>query len=409
MNVLHINQSDIAGGAAIAANRLHRGLQKNNINSRMLVGHAKSQSKYVDSLISHPVLNLLLNTLGYLIGLNYINILNTFKIPNHKFFKEADVINLHNLHAGYFNYLALPKLSRKKAILFTLHDMWSFTGHCAYSMECERWKNGCGKCPYPKTYPEIRIDNTYLEWKIKNWIYRNCSFTIVTPSKWLANLARESMLKDFPIHHIPYGIDTEEFKPLEYQQCRHILGIPNDINVMMYCAYSLIDPRKGGDELFKILDKIPNSLKKNSMLLTIGNSAEGLSELIDIKTLNLGFVGGDKLKTIAYSSADLLIFPTIADNLPLTLQESMACGTPMISYDVGGVSELVRHGITGYLSKYKDRTDFCNGIKSLLEDKTLRDKLSHNCRTIALEEYGMELQIDRYIELYNNIIIQSAL
>ncbi len=271
-------------------------------------------------------------------------------------------------------------------------------------MDCERWKHGCGNCPYPKNYPEIAIDNTSIEWKIKNWVYSNCDITIVTPSKWLADLARESMLNRYEIHHIPYGVNTDVFKPLGSKKCRDILGIPTDINIIMFGAHSLSDPRKGGEQLYKILDGIPDSLTNKIMLLTIGNSSEDISEIKGIKTLNLGFIGGDKLKAIAYSAADIFIFPTIADNLPLMLQESMACGTPLVSYDVGGVSELVRHETTGYLSKYLDHEDFCNGIITLIEDKTLQNKLGRNCRTIAQREYPLKLQIDRYIELYRQLI-----
>ena len=120
--------------------------------------------------------------------------------------------------------------------------------------------------------------------------------------------------------------------------------------------------------------------------------------------LNLGYISNDRFKAIVYSAADLFVFPTRADNLPLTLQESMACGTPMVSFKIGGVPDLVRPGITGYLAQPEDTEDFCNGIVQLLEEQNLRDRLSENCRAIALEEYPLELQAQRYIELYHQVL-----
>jgi glycosyltransferase involved in cell wall biosynthesis len=305
---------------------------------------------------------------------------------------------------GYFNYLAIPALTKKRPAIFTLHDMWSFTGHCAYSYDCDRWKIGCGECPYPDIYPAVKIDNTHVEWKLKNWVYMHANLTIVTPSNWLAEQAEKSMLKRFPIHHIPYGIDTNIYQPINTKQCRFVLGIPNNKKVLMFGAEILMDSRKGGDLLLKALQNLPESLKAEIMLLILGNGGEAMVDDLGMNTLNLGYVSSDRLKSIAFSAADLFVFPTRADNLPLVLQESMACGTPMVSFKIGGVSDLVRPGITGYLAKPNDADDFCKGIVELLRDEALRKRMSQNCRTIALKEYQIELQAERYIKLYSQML-----
>jgi glycosyltransferase involved in cell wall biosynthesis len=156
--------------------------------------------------------------------------------------------------------------------------------------------------------------------------------------------------------------------------------------------------------LLKALQNLPESLKAETVLLTIGSSSEALSEAVGMTNLNLGYVSSDRFKSIAYSAADLLIFPTRADNLPLVLQESIACGTPMVSFKVGGVLDLVRPGVTGYLAQPEDAQDFCNGIVQLLEDENLRQSMGENCRAIALKEYPLELQAQRYIELYRQVL-----
>lgn len=411
MNILHVNNSDISGGAAIAGYRLHQGLLGQGVDSRILVGSSvmTGSDRIAAIPTKHSLIEKLLFHFTWNLGLNNLNCISTFNIPKHTFYIEADVLNFHNLHLFYFNYLAIPLLTESKPAIFTLHDMWSFTGHCAYSYDCERWKTGCGKCPYLNTYPDVKMDNTRLEWKLKDWVYSHSHLNIVTPSTWLTEQAKQSMLNRFPIHHIPYGIDTEAYQPLDPEQSRERLGIPIGKKVLMFGAVSLDDTRKGGDLLLLALSSLPASLKAETMLLTIGNGGEAIAKTAGIATLNLGYVSSDQLKSIAYSAADVFIVPTRADNLPLVLQESMACGTPMVSFKVGGVSDLVRPGITGYLAKPEDANDFCKGIVQLLEDQNLRAYMGQQCRAIALEEYSVELQAKRYIELYCRVLHESII
>ncbi|MBZ8179772.1 glycosyltransferase family 4 protein [Oscillatoria salina] len=405
MKVLHINQSDVSGGAAIAGYRLHQGLLAKGIDSRLLVGTVKTSS---DRVAATPPRKYRLENqiirLTRRLGLNYLHLLSSFDIPEHPFYQQADVLNFHNLHLGYFNYLAIPLLTKHKPALFTLHDMWSFTGHCAYSYDCDRWKIGCGKCPYPDIYPPIQQDNTHLEWKLKNWVYSRSKLTIVTLSKWLTEQVEQSMLNCFPIYHIPNGIDTSAYQPLDSNLCRQLLDIPVTKKVIMFGAESITLVRKGGDLLLKALTSLPKSLQAELLLLTIGEGGEAIAQTAGISTLNLGYVSSDRLKSVAYSAADLFVFPTRADNLPLMLQESMACGTPMVSFKIGGVPDLVRPGITGAIAEPENPQDFSEKIVQLLEDVNLREKMSQNCRAIAVQEYSLDLQGKRYLELYQQLL-----
>ncbi|NEO61908.1 MAG: glycosyltransferase [Moorea sp. SIO4G2] len=407
MKVLHINQSDLSGGAAIAGYRLHQGLLGQGADSRLLVWRPKTISDRVDYAARLAILDKLTAPITQQLGLYYINKLGTFTIPKHSFYKNADVLNFHVLHGGsrgYFNYLAIPSLTKRKPAVFTFHDMWSFTGHCAYSYDCDRWKRGCGKCPDLNIYPAISKDNTHIEWKLKNWAYSHSNLTIVTPSRWLCEQAQQSMLNRFRIHHIPNGINTEVYQPLESQQCKSVLNIPTGKTVLMFAATNLAEKRKGGDLLLKALQSLPQSIKAETIVLTFGSGGETIAETVGIPAFNLGYASNDHFKAIAYSAADLFLFPTRADNLPVVLQESMACGTPMVSFNIGGVPDLVRPGITGYLARPEDIQDFCNGIVQLLEDKPLRETMAQQCRAIALEDYSLELQAQRYIDLYHQVL-----
>ncbi|KAM3094367.1 glycosyltransferase family 4 protein [Phormidesmis sp. 146-35] len=404
MNVLQINQSDISGGAAIASYRLHQGLLRQGIESRLLVGHAVLEDAAIATVPRHPKVERQLQRITEKLGLHYLNLTATGNIAQHPFYAAADVLNFHNLHNNYFNYLAIPKLVAHKPAVLALHDMWSFTGHCTYSYDCDRWQRGCGHCPYPETYPAIARDNTHLEWRLKQWSYHNANLTVVAPSRWLADLARRSLLGKFPIHHIPYGIDTEIYQPLDPAECRNQLNLPLGKAVLLFVAESLQDSRKGGDLLVAALAALPASLKTEVVLLTLGNSDGLQTDSLGISSLNLGYVRDDHQKAIAYSAADLFIFPTRADNLPLVLQESLACGTPMVSFKIGGVPEIVRPGITGYLAQAEEAEDLKNGIVQLLENSELRDRMKQNCRTIALQEYSLTHQSKRYADLYQQVL-----
>lgn len=404
MKVLHINQSDVMGGAAIAGYRLHEGLLLKNIDSKLLVGHKTLNSAYVENVGSLPKIENRIKSVTEPLGLNHIHHVNSFRISKRPFYQNADVLNFHNLHTGFFNYLAFPHLTRKKPAVFTLHDMWSFTGHCVYSYDCQKWETGCGKCPYPDTYPSIKHDNTALVWKLKNLVYKFSNLSIVAPSRWLENLVKKSMLNRFPIYCIPNGLNTDAFRPYDRDKCFFDLGIDSSKKVLLFAAESIQNKRKGGDLLLSVLKDLSPTLKRELLLLTIGKEGKNYAEETGIEHRNLGYLWTDYDKAIAYSAADLFIFPTRADNLPLVLQESMACGTPMVSFDIGGVSDIVRPGLTGYLAKAEDTSDLSKGIQELLEDQSLREEMSSNCRQIAVDEYSLELQTDRYINLYKKIL-----
>jgi glycosyltransferase involved in cell wall biosynthesis len=403
VKILHINQSDNTGGAAIAAHRLHQGLLAQNVSSHLLVAKVNSANRRTEEIPRNRI-DSWLGCISTRLGLDHIHYTASFNIPRHSCYKQSDVLNFHNLHTTCFNYLAIPKLTRQKPAVFTHHDMWSFTGHCAYSYDCERWKTGCGRCPYPDVYKAIRKDGTWLEWRLKKWSYSRSNLTIVTPSKWLTDQIAQSMLNCFPIHHIPHGIDTNIYKVHDPEESRFLLGVPSGKRVVLFGADSLNNPRKGGDLVVRALQMLPESLKKEVVLVQLGDGGEYISKAVEMETISLGYVGGDQVKPLVYSAADVFLFPTRADNLPLMLQESMACGTPMVSFAVGGVPDLVRPGITGYLAEPGNAGDFARGVIQLLEDDRMLETMGQNCREIAVNEYSLGKQIKRYVALYASLL-----
>lgn len=407
MKVLQVHGTDApVGGGPIAMLRLHDGLRKAGVQSRILCPKATRPESVS---IPHVPGTGRLRALTMPLGLNELHCLGSLKVSSLDAYAEADLLHMHCLHGGFFHYLAVPALTKTKPAVYTVHDMWPFTGHCCYSFGCDRWKSGCGSCPYPNLPNEIRRDATSWEWKLKDWGYSRSNLTIVAPSRWLYGLAQESMLKRFPIHHIPYGVDTDVYRPFDREMSRAALGIPPGKKVLLYIVRRMNPSHKasyikGADILAQALRDLPDTLRKATALLLVGDGGNALASELDMATVPLGFISNDHLKALAYSASDLFVFPTRADNLPLVLMESLACGTPAVSFDVGGVPDLLRPGVTGLLAEPENAKQLSERIVQLLEDEQLCDRLRRQCREIAVKEYSLDLYIDRHRALYQQIL-----
>lgn len=410
MKVLHVHDVDYpaTGGGAIVMHRLHAGLRKAGVESRILCRRKKLRGS--ESTLIPPTgrllgrLEPLLRRVSLRLGLNDVHCLSTFKINQLPVYAESDLLHLHCIHGNFFNYLALPRLTASKTAVFTLHDTWPYTGHCSFNYDCDRWKTGCGRCPYPENYPPIRRDSSALEWKLKKWAYDRAKMVIVTLSSFQTERIRHSILRRFPVHQIPNGVDLDIYQPRDREECRRLLGIAKDRKVVMFAATALNMRNKGGDLLLRALQLLPEALRAKSTLLMLGDSGDALAEQAGIETTNLGYVFHDRLKVIAYAAADLFVQPSRAESLPLVVQESMACGIPIVAFPVGGTVDLVRPGITGYLAKIEDAQDLARGIEHLLEDDKARESLSRRCREVALAEYSLDLQVQRHVDLYNELV-----
>ena len=402
MKVLMIHQHGRphGSGGLIAMYRLHQGLLQVGLQSVVACRHRESDSPEFVELPRLDRLESFLGMISWRLGLNDIHCISSFKVAGFKPFLDADVVNLHGLHTNFFNYLALPSMGRRKPMVMTLHDMWALTGHCSHSHECQRWKTGCGKCPHLDVFPPVGRDATAIEWRLKRWVYRRTPMIIVSPSVWLADLARQSILGEYPIHHIPNGVDTSVYRPLDKIDCRERLGVPKDRFVVMFASAALNNPGKGGDLLLAALQQLPASLKDKLVLLLVGDRSEALVRSLDIEAVSLGFVAEDQCKAMAYSAADIFVLPSRAENHSLVLLEAMACGTPGIAFDVGGNPEIVRHMQTGLLARPGCAEDLSANITRMLEDEQLQKTLARNARDLICREFSLQQHVERYIEVY---------
>jgi glycosyltransferase involved in cell wall biosynthesis len=412
MNILHINLADQARGAAMAGLRLHKAQIKLGHSSKMLVGYKRKNRPEIEMLPARNTrwqkgLHLFVNGLEERTGLQYL--LQPWKkqFLRHRFTQQAEVINLHNLHSGFFSHTLLPKLSAHAPLVWTLHDLWSLTGHCCfpYMLGCERWQTGCGKCPELSAHPAIAVDTTALLWRIKARVYRRSDIIIVTPSEWMADIARRSpLLNRFEIQCIPHGLDTAMFKPVPKRSARQKLGMPLDAKVILFSAFEIFHERKGGVYLFEALQRLFDEGRKDFLLMTVGSGRVNLGDKYTFPIHNVGLIKDEKLMALSYNAADLYAGPSLAEAFGLVYMEAMACATPVVAFDCTAVSEVVRHLETGYLARTKDVDDFTRGLRLLLDDEALREKLSRQSRELVEREYTLELQAQRYLELYRHAI-----
>jgi len=394
------------GGGAVAMNRLHLELRKMGVDSSLVCSFNENKDKYIDTIgarLSFPERKL--KKFSDWIGLNDVYLLNARKIKKQPNYRLADIVTIHGTH-GYINYLSLPSLTKNKLPVFVLHDIWPLTGHCAVSHDCDRWKTGCKPCMYLDLPPAISRDSAYIEYQLKQWVYSKTRPTFVSPSTTLTNQAKESIIKDYNIVTIPHGVNTDIYYPRGKEEVRRVLHIEEDRIVLMMASIRLDQHHKGGDTVHEVLAKLPESIKKKLLLVTIGGTGGTYQSAEGIKVVDFGFVHSDTLKAVIYSAADIFLFPSRGESFGLVALESLACGTPVVAFDVGGMVDMLFPGKSGYIAKPGDTNDFINGVLERLEDRELLAKESINCPMIVKEKFTLERQAKNYINLYESLFLK---
>lgn len=423
MKILQISTYDIRGGAGRAAYRLHRGLVQMGQASQMLVKRKDTTDPSVfaatpQDLVEHFEENFFLSRV---IQDHYINSNRTdvstayFSLPYPGYdlstlplVQTADILNLHWVAHHYLSLVSLQKLfALRKPVVWTLHDQWPFTGGCHYTGNCERYRYDCVACPQLEDDP-FNLPAAILKDKLD--LFRGANLTIVSPSQWLAAGARESKLfGDLRIEVIPYSLETDVFSPLPKDVAKEKIGLTAETVTLLFGAASANMRRKGFRQL---MDAIHGCLEDKRFqelvdtdeirLLCFGDSNKEL-DAVGIPTLFFGFLKSEEEIRDVYVSADLFVLPSLEDNLPNTMLEAMSCGTPVVAFDVGGISDAVMGGVTGQLAPAGDTNQLGKAILSLVFDPNRREKMEQNCRAVALERFSLPVQARRYVELYREL------
>ncbi len=340
-------------------------------------------------------------------GLNELDGVGAYLLPRAPAFDQADIVHCHALQGSWFSYPAIRTAAGGKPVVLTLHDMWPFTGHCSFSFDCERWQTGCGRCPHLDTYPAVPRDATRIEWRVKRWTWSGAEPAVVAPSKWMAGMVRQSMLNASSVHVIPHGIDTGVYAPRDPSACKRAFGLDEKQLVIMFAAASVDDTRKGADLVAGTMQRLNDEDRARCNVLLMGGGDGTMSRALrkmDMRVTEFGYVISDTLKASIYSAADLFIFPTRADNAPLVVLESLACGTPVMTFAIGGLPEMIEHTKTGFLCPAEDTVQMAATITSLLNDRSRLARMRTSCREIVEARYENRSAALRHLALYRRLL-----
>lgn len=311
---------------------------------------------------------------------------------------KPDIIHLHNLHDSYINLPMLFSYIKKHNVptVWTLHDCWAFTGQCPYftMVKCDKWKAGCYGCPQYKEYPASLYDNTKKMWQLKKkWFSGVKNMTIVTPSEWLAGLARESYLKQYPIEVINNGIDLNVFKPT-HSNFRKQYGIPGDKYIVLGVSFAW-GYRKGLDCFVEMAEK----LGEQYQIVLVGTDDE-IDKNLPHNIISIHRTQNQKELAEIYSAADVFVMPTREENYPTVNMEAIACGTPVVTFDTGGSPEMLDDK-TGIVVEANDIEATKKAIKDICEKKRCNDE---EYIVAYSKNFDMKKRFAEYIELYANVL-----
>jgi len=406
---LILSSRDVVGGAALAAYRLHQALQGIGVDSKMLVQVKHSDDDTVFGAQPSTFTKLVpkLNKLPLMLYPHRKAVSFSAQwFPERTVSKAAgfapDVINLHWINDGFLRIESLAQL--KMTIVWTMHDMWPFTGGCHYDEGCGRYEASCGTCPLLKSGTENDLSRWIWNRKYRSW--QNLNITFIALSNWLADCARNSsLLHNFTIEVIPNCIDTNIYKPLDRRDARDLLDLPQDKNLVGFGALHATSIRRKGFHLLKpALRQLRDSSPGNDLELAVfGSSKDNNQEDLALRTHYLGIIDDERKLAAFYSAVDVFVVPSTEDNLPNTVMEALACGTPCVAFNIGGLPDLIDHQQNGYLCRPFEEQELAKGITWVLEDEERRQRLSKNARLKVLANYAPKIVANQYLSLYEKL------
>ena len=405
MKIAMVNHSDINGGAARAAWRIHHALRQSGVDSQMYVNRASAgdwtvtgpRGKLAKALgmVRSPlggVANRLLKTGNPIL---HSPAILPSSWPKRLNTSDADIVHLHWVNGEMMSVADISRIT--KPVVWTLHDMWAFCGaeHCADDF---RWRDGYLKTNRPSHESGFDLNRWTWQRKLNAW---KKPIHIVTPSRWLADCARQSVLmREWPISVIPNALDVELWQPVEKKLARQLMNLPSDVPLLAFGAFGAVRaPHKGFDLLLSALEHLRGQMP-DLHLVVFGESAPKHQPDLGFPIHYVGHLHDDLSLRVLYSAADALMIPSRIDNLPNAGVEAMACGTPVIAFDTCGLSDIVTHQQTGWLAKPFDTDDLARGIQWVLNDKVRYIVLSCQARMYAVNKFSTSAVIPQYQKIY---------
>lgn len=420
MKIVTLSSKDTFGGAAKVAYRLHHSLMDHGVNNTFVVNSKRSKDS---SVITASSLQRKRSSLYYLANSLYLKKKERERIKKwdrylytreDKVYMDLeisllgdtlekldfDLLQLHWVGESFVNFTEFENITAP--VVWTLHDCFAFTGICTYFESCDKFMSHCGDCP--QLHSGIEKDYSYEIFEQKKARYENIDFHIVCPSNWLAEETRKStLLGKYPVTVIPNGIDTDFFCPIPKENAKSSLNINVSKKVVLFGGIAVHrDPRKGGHLLVEALKELKNLHADSEEIELLVLGADSMDVDLGYKTTFLGYVDNEMLMRIAYSAADVIVVPSMYENLPTVIMEGLSCGTPVVAFNIGGNSDMIDHKENGYLAEPYLTQDLAKGIEFCLEQNS--DKLNKNARKKVLDNFKIEDITQRYIDLYKDVL-----
>lgn len=385
------------GGAGVAALRLHRGLKSLGTESVFLTSEPHPEAR---ALAQTPKWTWKKET----------------KVPATRYFStnlkqshlakqvrnyRPDIVHLHWIGDGFVPIESIAEF--EAPIVWTQHDAWAATGGCHYPGTCRNFEVACGCCPALPPELQAKNDLSHRIWNLKNARWPKRTFSLVSPSAWLAREIQSSQLfKNEPVDIIPYGLDTEVFRPRDKKAAREILGLPPDRFLILFGAVAATtDKRKGFAELCQALQTLPAPIAERCVAVVFGDS---VAPPMALPCIALGRLQDDLSLSVIYSACDLFVIPSLEDNFPNTVLEAMACGLPVAGFAVGGIPEAVRHGENGLLVPPGDVQALAQQIEAFVADPNMTAHFGARSRERAVSEFASSTQAQKYQSLYEGVL-----
>lgn len=435
MKVLSVNTNDAHGGAARAAMRIMQGVQRHGVETQMLVKHKYTHNTAVVSLqhyLSKNILYRLIDWVAQKIKNKYYQWLwRPYRKTKENIFVsdsrgtrlggalqklDYDVLHLHWINQRFIKLQDLPK---DKPIVWTLHDTWPFCGVCHYFIDCERYQTHCGDCPMLHSSKEKDLAYRIFEEKMR--AYQDLNLHIVTPSHWLGECAKKSALFGrFPVTVIPNCLETDVYRPLSEQEIDDCLSVAIERNPALHAVKraagekaakpfilygamnAATDRRKGFASLLSALQTLDRQGFEANLIVFGANESDLPMQFEHIQVQFIGYISNTDLLVTLYNLADVMVVPSLTENLSCAIMESLSCATPVCCFAIGGNDDMVEHQVNGYLARGKDSEDLAKGIRWCL-DKNKDGSLSAAARKKVLENFTIERVGELYKEVYEGM------
>jgi glycosyltransferase involved in cell wall biosynthesis len=410
VKILFLNTFDVQGGASAAAMRLYRSLPGQGVEVCGFVQEKGGDDPGVATYATLPGMHLArLRHLADMVPL-YSLYPGRQRVPfslNWLLDGKArlarrlrpDAAHLHWIHSGYMDVKTLRRLD--VPLVWTCHDMWAATGGCHYAGDCDRYRHGCGRCPILKGGP---LDLSHWLWRRKRKAFRGLDLRVAAPSRWLGECLRQSpLLEGHEVRTIPYGIDTDVFAPFPQDAARKVLGLPRDKRLVLFGAYAaLADPRKGAHLLGQALEHLAAQGDGDVELAVFGSPAPQENPFA-VPAHFLGRLNDALTLRLAYAAADVFVAPSLQENLACTVLEALACGRPVVAFDVGGMPDMIEPGVNGCLARPYSARELAECLAAVLEPANTQH-FGSAAREKALAEYSLPVQARRYRALYSDAV-----